>query len=157
MELEWYLYFASAVSNYSTWGTARMAKFNITVIRPDGFLHSSGFNEVVDSLAWSLSSLGHEANVTQNWLAEHGEHNIVFGAELIAEFQRLPRNTTLFNLEQPSHPNMAKVRKLARDSGVGVWDYSSRAVEEWKASGHAAVTHVPIGYTPNLTRIPHAT
>jgi predicted O-methyltransferase YrrM len=132
-----------------------VAKFNVTKIAPDGFLHHMGFNEVIDSLAWSLSALGHDVNVTQNWLSEHGEHNIVFGAELMADFQRLPPNSTIFNLEQPSHPHMEKVRRLAKD--IRVWDYSARAVEEWKAAGHSNVHHVPIGYTPNLTRIPHAT
>jgi predicted O-methyltransferase YrrM len=130
-------------------------RINLTCIRPEAFLHASAFNEVIDSTSWALASLGHEVNVTQNWLSEHGETNLVFGCELAADFQRFPTSTILFNLEQPSHPNMAKVRKLAHDSRVIVWDYSMRAVQEWKDFGHERVCHVPIGYTPNLTRIPH--
>lgn len=129
-----------------------MAKFNVTRVAPDGFLHHAVFAEIQDSLAWSLASLGHEVSVTQNWFSEQGETNVILGAELIADFQMLPRNSVLFNLEQPSHPNMQKVRNLAK--GLTVWEYSHRAVEEWKASGHEEVIHVPIGYTPNLTRIP---
>ena len=48
---------------------------------------------------------------------------------------------------------MAKVRRLAKESGCRVWDYSHRAIADWAADGISA-THVPIGYTPNLTRIP---
>lgn len=130
-----------------------MAKYNITRIVPEGFIHTQGFNEVIDSLAWSLSALGHDTNVTQNWLSEHGETNIIFGAEVMAPFQRLPPNSILFNLEQPSHPNMEKVRQFAK--GIKVWDFSRRNVDEWLQRGYDAV-HVPIGYTPNLTRIPKA-
>lgn len=130
-----------------------MAKYNITRQVPEGFLHSAGFNEIIDSLAWALSSLGHEVNVTQNWFSEQREHNIIFGAELLSDFQRLPKDSTIFNLEQPGHPHMEKVRRMAKESGCRVWDYSHRAIAEWKEAGIEA-THVPIGYTPNLTRIP---
>ncbi len=130
-----------------------MAKYNITRIVPEGFLHTSAFIEVIDSLAWSLSALGHEVGVTLNWLSEHNETNIIFGAEVLADYQKLPRNSILFNLEQPSHPNMEKVRKLA--SGLTVWDFSPRNVKDWRERGYD-VRHVPIGYTPNLTRIPKA-
>src|SRR5271154_256151 len=131
-----------------------VARYNITKIVPEGFLHHNAFNEVIDSLSWSISSLGHEVEITQNWFSEHGETNIIFGAELMADYQRLPKNTIIYNLEQPSHPNMEKVRRIAKESQVTVWDYSIRGVQEWKDSGHENVIHVPIGYTPNLTRIP---
>lgn len=125
---------------------------NLTTIRPAGFIHSSGFAEVIDSLAWALCALGHEANVTENWLS-NSETNIVFGAELLSAAQTLPKNTIIYNLEQPSHPNLEKVRELAK--GLTVWDYSATNVRDWQARGYQ-VRHVPIGYTPNLTRIPKA-
>jgi predicted O-methyltransferase YrrM len=128
-----------------------LAKFNITRIVPDGFVHTSGFLEVIDSLSWALASLGHEVNVTQNWLSEHNETNIVFGAEVVSDHQRFPPGSIIFNLEQPSHPNMEKVRRLAKDCIV--WEFSMVNVQEWVKQGNDA-KHVPIGYTPNLTRIP---
>lgn len=134
-----------------------MAKYNLTTIVPEGFMHHHAFDEVRDSLSWSLASLGHDVSLTENWFSESGETNVILGAELIADFQRLPKGTILFNLEQPSHPNMSKVRRMVTESGCRVWDYSLRAVEEWKAAGHADVRHVPIGWTPNLTRIPRVT
>ena len=81
----------------------------------------------------TLSALGHEVSVTQNWFSEVGETNIIFGAELIADWVKLPRNSILFNLEQPSHPNMAKVRALAQ--GLEVWDFSRRNVADWQRLG----------------------
>lgn len=133
-----------------------MAKFNITKVVPEGFMHHYGFDQVIESLGWSLASLGHEVSTTQNWFSERQETNIVFGCELLADFQRLPPNTICFNLEQPSHPNMEKVRRIAKESNATVWDYSATACEEWRKAGHEKVVQVPIGYTPNLTRIPAA-
>jgi predicted O-methyltransferase YrrM len=130
-----------------------MANFNLTRIRPKGFLHSSAFNEVIDSLAWSLTALGHSAMITENVLSAMTHTNIIFGAELIPPGTALPPDTIIYNLEQPSHPNMDNVRALARDKVV--WDFSLRNVEKWRAEGYD-VRHVPIGYTPNLTRIPKA-
>lgn len=132
-----------------------MAKYNVTRIAPDGFLHHQGFAEVQESLGWSLASFGHEVSNTYNWFSEQQETNIILGAELLADFQRIPKNSILYNLEQPSHPHMAKVRRLAKESGCQVWDYSHRSIAEWKSEGIDAV-HVPIGYTPNLTRIQHS-
>jgi len=129
-------------------------KFNLTIIRPQGFKHSSGFHEVADSLAWALSALGHEANVLPNWIDTNEDcTNIVFGSELLAPTVRLPRNCIIYNLEQPTHPNMAKVRELAK--GLRVWDYNLTNVKQWQTDGYN-VKHVPVGYTPNLTRIPKA-
>jgi predicted O-methyltransferase YrrM len=132
-----------------------VAKFNVTVVTREGFLHTKGFHEVMDSVSWSLSSLGHDVSVTSNWFSESGETNIIFGAELI-DISAIPSNSIVYNLEQPSHPNMSQVRRLVKESGCTVWDYSQRAVEEWRAAGQEKVFHVPIGYTPNLTRIPRS-
>lgn len=127
-------------------------KFNISVTRPKGFLHASAFAEVVESLAWALSALGHEVTEYENWLVSDAR-NILFGAELLAPGVKLPVGTIVYNLEQPTHPNIEKVRAVAK--GLTVWDYSLTNVREWRRLGYD-VRHVPIGYTPNLTRIPKA-
>lgn len=127
-------------------------KYNVTIVRPAGFHHSSGFREVADSVSWVLGNLGYECGVTENWVSRDKDTvNVVFGAELLAPTAKLPEGTVIYNLEQPGHPQMEKVRALAR--GCTVWDYSKRNVAEWKKLGQD-VRHVPIGYTPNLTRIP---
>jgi len=127
--------------------------YNISITRPKNFLHSNAFLDVAESLAWSLVALGHSAIVRENWIStEEGTENILFGAELLAPGQALPPNTILYNLEQPTHEMMPKVMALAR--GLRVWDYSLENVKRWEKEGYN-VRHVPIGYTPNLTRIPH--
>jgi predicted O-methyltransferase YrrM len=130
--------------------------YNLTIIRPRGFLHSSAFFEVRDSLSWALTALGHSVNVTENWI-DSTDTNIIFGAELLApnQPQALPPGSVLYNLEQPSHPNLEKVKQTVLGSKCKVWDYSKTNVEMWRQLG-ASVWHVPIGYTPNLTRIPKA-
>jgi hypothetical protein len=128
--------------------------FNITTIRPRGFIHSSAFREVIDSLSWALSALGHTVNVTENWLSKE-ETNIIFGAELLANNQpeAIPAGSVVYNLEQPSHPNLDKVKNLVRGSRCKVWEYSKTNFEMWRELG-ADVHYVPIGYTQNITRIP---
>lgn len=130
-------------------------KFNLTTVVPEGFMHHHAFDEIRDSLSWSLAALGHDVSQTENWFSESGETNLILGAELIADFQRLPANTIIYNLEQPSHPNMAKVIRMVRESRCRVWDYSLRSVEEWRKLG-VSVAHVPIGWAPTMTRIPRA-
>jgi len=128
-----------------------LARFNLCSIRPRGFLHASAFTEVKDSLAWALTALGHETMLTENTFSNGQSRNIIFGAELLSPESQIPDNSIIFNYEQPTHPRMESVRKLAK--GHQVWDFSIRNVERWKSDGYD-VRHVPVGYTPNLTRIP---
>src|ERR1700739_1640183 len=104
-----------------------MSRYNLTTIRPKGFVHSSAFAEVKESLAWSLTSLGHEVVSSENAFAASGT-NIIFGAELISPSQTVPTNSTIYNLEQPTHPNMTNVRALATRLHLPVWDYSPRNI-----------------------------
>jgi SAM-dependent methyltransferase len=130
-----------------------MAKFNLCVIRPKGFLHANGFTEIRDSVAWALASLGHDTMLTDNSFSSGAATNIIFGCELLSPTSPLPPNAIVFQLEQPEHPNMRNVQHLAK--GHRIWDYNAANVRRWLADGYDAV-HVPIGYTPNLTRIPKA-
>ncbi len=130
-----------------------MAKYNLTTVRPKGFLHSSAFDEVKSSLAWSLTALGHDVTLTENTFSAGAATNILFGAELLSPASDIPPNSILYNMEQASHPNFATVGRLSR--GRVLWDISARNVAHWTSLGLAAI-HVPVGYTPNLTRIPKA-
>src|SRR6267378_2963256 len=127
-----------------------MAKFNLCTIRPKGFLHSSAFQEVKDSLAWALTALGHQAMLTENAFSAGESQNILFGVELLSPQSQIPTNSIIYNFEQPSHPNLQQVRKLAQQHTV--WEYSRSGVSLWGPD--TRVQHVPVGYTPNLTRIP---
>jgi len=136
------------------WGERPLGKYNLVTIRPKGFLHSSAFHEVKESLGWALSSLGHQAMSTENaYSCSPDSVNIIFGAELLSPSSEIPPNSILYNFEQPSHPSMPNVEKLA--TGKLVWDYHPQNVVRWQQLG-IPVVHVPVGYTPNLTRIPAA-
>lgn len=104
-------------------------------------------------MAWSLSSLGHEATVSENWIAKD-RRNIIFGTELLAPNQpeSLPPGTVIYNLEQSTHPAFGKVMAIAFASKATVWDYSLSNVEKWRQQGIYA-RHVPIGYTNNLQQL----
>src|SRR5215467_407432 len=102
-------------------------RINLTTIQPEGLTIHHAFDEVRDSLAWSLAALGHDVSLTENFTSETGETNIILGAELLASFQRLPRGTIIYNLEQPSHPNLQNVLRMAKESPCTIWDYSSRS------------------------------
>lgn len=129
-----------------------VGKYNLTTIRPKGFIHSSAFAEVKDSLAWSLAELGHEVMLTENaWV--HEGTNILLGAELLSPTSTIPDNTIVFNMEQPTHPKIDNVRRIA--TGHIVWDIYTGNVSDWQRLGIEA-HHLPIGYTPNLSRIPQA-
>lgn len=130
-----------------------MARYNLCRVSPKGFLHSQGFLEVRDSLAWSLSSLGHETMLTDNSFSAGQSTNIIFGAELLPPTTVLPPNSIIYNMEQPTHPNLENVRRIVAESDCSVWDYNLRNLPDWHARGIPAL-HLPIGYTPNLTRIP---
>src|SRR5882762_1032028 len=131
-----------------------MANWNLCTIRPKGFLHSSAFAEVKDSLAWSLTALGHQVMLTENAFAAANSTNVIFGSELLTPTSAIPPEAILFNMEQPSHPAIENVRKLAQ--GHRVWDIYKSNVTDWLALGIDA-HHLPVGYTPNLTRVPKAT
>lgn len=129
--------------------------FNLTIIRPKGFLHSSAFLEVRDSLAWSLTELDHHVNLTENSFSASHATNIIYGAELLPPDTVLPENCIFYNFEQPGHPRLTLVRELAKKYKVKIWDFSKRNLKSWTDEGISAI-HVPVGYTPNLSRIPRA-
>lgn len=132
-----------------------MANFNLTLVRPRGFLHSSAFLEVRDSLAWSLTELDHHVNLTENSFSASHATNIIYGAELLPPDTVLPENCIFYNFEQPGHPRLPLVRELAKKYKVKIWDFSKRNLKSWTDEGISAI-HVPVGYTPNLSRIPRA-
>lgn len=134
---------------YSTFTeTSGAPIYNLTIIRPFNFLHASVFNEVRESVAWALAELGHVANCSENHIvADPSVTNIIFGAEYLAEEQEFPPNTIVYNLEQPVHFNWAKILRLVKKNGLTLWNCFKTPES----------IHVPVGYTPNLTRIPDNT
>lgn len=129
-----------------------MPKFNVTLIRPEGFLFSECFREVAETVMYGLRALGHEAEITEN-TGQADAINIVFGAHLIGPGFRFPSNFVIciYNWEQiGNYETNPHYYELARNSTT--WDYSRKNIERWKELGVEA-KYVPLGYVPEMTRI----
>src|SRR5271166_1045208 len=131
-----------------------MSRFQITVIRPPGYLHSEAFREIAETLQYGLRSLGHSAQIRENGF-DSAAMNIVLGAHLLLPDQAgtLPPGSVLYNLEQLGGPSLPpSYYELACRHQI--WDYSLRNIEKWKAlnCAHTPV-HVAVGYAEELRRI----
>jgi SAM-dependent methyltransferase len=131
-----------------------MSKYQITLVRPEGFLHTEAFREVAETLQFGLRSVGHLAQIQDNAI-DATATNIILGAHLLTveDCGKVPRGSVLYNLEQLGGPNLPKqFYELARRHQV--WDYSLSNIDKWKQMGCAfPPVHVPLGYVPELNRI----
>lgn len=134
-----------------------MGKFQVTLIRPQGYLHSEAFREIAETLQFGLRSLGHSAAIAEN-AVDRTATNLILGAHLLSteHVPLIPQGSIIYNLEQlPGMHLPPAYGQLARQHQI--WDYSQRNIEIWKNLHCAfAPVHVPVGYVPELTRIPAA-
>jgi hypothetical protein len=127
------------------------------VINPNPKLHGpQGYAEVIQSVEWGITSLGHQATYGINAAAKNAI-NIVFGAQLlpVEYLQSLPSETIIYNFEQMRGLHLEDIRTEIKivANRFRVWDYSSSNLAAWERLGRNNVTIVPIGYAPVLTRI----
>ncbi|RZU43184.1 TylF/MycF family methyltransferase [Edaphobacter modestus] len=131
-----------------------MADYLISIIRPSGYIHSSCFQEVAETLHFALKALGHRAAVIEN-IVDRQATNIILGAHLLseAEMKTLPEGTVIYNLEQLGASHLSEAyRRLAERHTI--WDYSPVNLERWKEAGCLYPPRlVEIGYAPELRRI----
>jgi SAM-dependent methyltransferase len=131
-----------------------MSKFQITVIRPQGYLHTEAFRELAETLQAGLQSLGYTSRTEENSF-DPGWTNLILGAHLLApdQMQAIPQGSIIYNLEQLGGP-LLKRAYYEIATRRQVWDYDLRNIEYWKQfNGTYAPVHVPIGYVPELSRI----
>jgi len=135
------------------------AAFRVVVVSPPGYRHSAAFHEVAESLHHAIRALGHEATVGYNRFAPGATH-IVLGSNLVGPeaVGTIPPGSVIYNLEQIDadsrwwHAGLQAL--VARHE---TWDYSRRNIETFAQLGVTrAVHHVPVGYVPELSRIPPA-
>src|SRR5579871_4781030 len=97
-----------------------MANFQITLIRPQGYLHTEAFREIAETLQFGLRSLGHAANIEEN-VVDPRATNIVLGAHLLPPGPppTLPSGSIVYNLEQlggaqlsPSYYELARQHQI---------------------------------------------
>jgi hypothetical protein len=134
-----------------------MARYHITIIRPQGYIHSDCFREVAEGLRSALRSLGHTADISENTMHSTST-NILLGANLLSEQEamRLHPGTIVYNLEQlGGSPVPAWYSTLA--TRFRVWDYSQLNLARWEQTDcREKPTLVEVGYSPDLRRVPLA-
>jgi hypothetical protein len=129
-------------------------QFAVTVVAPQGYVHSQAFREVAEGLHHGLLALGHDSLLTTR-LDYYERHSIVLGSNLLALHRwEPPKKPILYNLEQVygQSPWMTPAL-LTLFRRHPVWDYSQANIERLAARQVPRLTHVPIGYVPELTRI----
>jgi hypothetical protein len=132
-------------------------RFCVNVISPPDYRHSAAFAEVAETIFFGLIDLGHDAIIRVNG-ADADRVHIVLGPQLLPYVDlSLPGDAILYNLEQIEdgsdwmRPEMVCVLKR----GARLWDYSARNATRLLELRIGAATVVPLGYTPELTRIEH--
>jgi hypothetical protein len=134
-----------------------MAKFNLLHCIPHPRMHGlNGYKEVIDSVQWGLTQLGHQVTYRLNSYDESAT-NIVFGAQVLplAFLQQLPTNSIVYNFEQLRGREASAIRPEVHYCAqhFQIWDYSETNLETWRAIGAKAPKNVPVAYAPVLSRI----
>jgi hypothetical protein len=132
-------------------------RFAVAVTSPRDYEHSEVFREVAQALHFGLLALGHDSIMT-NRLDLDDRRTIVLGSNLLACYGlEPPKNAILYNLEQVHYESndSAWMTPALFDlfRRYPVWDYSQANIERLAALQVPRLTHVPIGYVPELTRI----
>ncbi|UCH10964.1 MAG: hypothetical protein JSU61_03495 [Fidelibacterota bacterium] len=131
--------------------------FNICVIRcPGPVPFFEAYREVAETVQIGLRKLGHDVLLSDHHI-EPERANIIFGFHMLesGNLPLLPEGTIFYQLEQVA---IGKIKPIFEQvtSRFTVWDFSRRNCETLRRHGIANVVHVPIGYVPELTRIPPA-
>lgn len=139
----------------------RMTHYHIVHFIPTERHHGLyGYNEVIQTISWGLTALGHTVTYAKNKLGEEGSTNIVFGCQMVGWdiLKMLPKGTIVYNLEQyRSHAYTDYGKEVFEFlvKNFEIWDYSDDNMLVWTKRGpEFPVSKVPIGYAPVLTRIP---
>ena len=133
-------------------------RFAVTIASEPGYAHGEAFREAAETVHHGLRALGHDSILSDRTDNPDRQH-VIFGANLITHLNlphRLLPGSILYNLEQIYDDSPWLTHDLvALYQQHIVWDYS---VANIAALAHHGVhaQHVPIGYVPELTRIPPA-
>ncbi len=127
----------------------------VTIMSPPNYPHAKVTREVAESLYYALVSLGHDAILTTRADCP-GRRPIVLCPHLLPRVHtHLAADAVLYNLEQvESVADKFSTCLLDLFRRHAVWDYSTRNIEQWVRMGIHSVRHLPVGYVPQLSRIP---
>jgi hypothetical protein len=132
-------------------------RFAVAIISPPSYPHSEATREVAESIHYALQAMGYDSILTSRTDCPDRRH-IVLCANLLPLYPvPLAPDSILYNLDQvcldsPWFPPV--LFELFRQ--YQLWDYSQRNIEELAEVGIRGARHLPIGYVPQLTRIPLA-
>jgi SAM-dependent methyltransferase len=128
----------------------QLPAFHLSIVQPIGYAHSLGFVDQVRYVRWQLRRLGARVTVAKNRLREDAV-NLVFGAHLGFDPERLARHTCVFvNLEQLGEGG-AQVSEdyLRLLRNCAVIDYDPHNVAAY-AEDPADVPVIPLLHAPYL-------
>ena len=132
--------------------------YNICIIRPQNYAHSSAFTELAELIAFGLRDLGHSAEIQEN-VINTSARNIVVGWHLLhpSTAEELHPSTIILNTEQLREDEDGWASKIVGwVSRFETWDYSRINLERLSTLPHAKLGFLPIGYHRNLARIGRA-
>lgn len=134
-----------------------MNGFLVSVIRPEGYVHSDAFREVAETLVCGFQALGYQSGLVENTV-DPSATNVVLGAHLLTEKDSLslPPGTIIYNLEQMGGASLNEsYYRLAER--LPIWDYSPANLDWWKQRPCLVEpVLVEIGFAPQLRRIERA-
>jgi hypothetical protein len=138
-------------------------KFNLSHILTDPRKQHGmmGYQDVIETVRWGLTELGHDVTVKMNFVA--GDRiNILFGFQVMreAELNAIPRTSIIYNFEQIAQmpPEMLPPIVHRAAGTLRIWDYSLANIETWKKMQlKFEPVLVPVGWSPTISRIKPAT
>jgi hypothetical protein len=132
-----------------------MSKFNICIIRPNGYIHSSAFIELAELICYSLIDNGMSAEIKENSISSSSV-NIILGCHLLdlSMIESIPKNSIIFNTEQFGQgPDIWQQNLKFYLENFSSWDYSSQNIKLIQQQGVKSPILFEIGYHERLSRI----
>lgn len=127
--------------------------FNVTLIKPETYIHSLALSEAAEYLHFMLIRCGYHSELSFNRIDEHS-YNIIFCGHLLGrpDTTLIPRDSIIFNSEQleDTHGWMFEsgaYRTLIDE--LYVWDYSPLNLAR---IDHDKKDLIPFGYCQELNR-----
>ncbi|HEY5055924.1 MAG TPA: methyltransferase domain-containing protein [Acidobacteriaceae bacterium] len=130
--------------------------YQIVHVRPPDYVHAEGLTEIAECVHFGLRRLGVRSFYRDP--PDGPARQIVLGAHMLdaAQLEALPADAILYNSEQMdadsrwlTGPYIAALKRHT------VWDYSTENARRLSALGAQSVQFVPLGYVPELARVPH--
>lgn len=132
-----------------------MKKINISIIKPDNYIHSFAFLELGELIYFSCKELGFDAQLTWNKIYADNK-NIIIGAHLLNTkfINQIPKSSIILNTEQIYDDQTSWNKNIFFwAENLEIWDYSKKNIEKWIKLGFDKVKHFEIGCQKELSRL----